>query len=374
MRDNVVIPRRPRRPRRGPRILVHYDPFWGYGDLLCSEPLIRGLRGRWPGAEIRFRGHPGNAGFSPEFAGEADDGFEPDATVPVRLFHGMAHEEYAKLEALPSLVDHMCSYGDVSPADRSPRLNLGGTELEWLASFGLETLPRPLVAICSDGSDVYRGWPVERFHAIALDVLARGGTVLEVGARQKLGVGLDLVGKLRIQNTAAVLSACDLFIGNNSGLFHYAQAADVPCVVFFSLALPQRFVHDRRLVVAVQHRELQCINCMTRDFAEMRRLRCRTQPEAACMSGLQLADGLAAVDRIFSEYLADCPRRGEVGSSASTFRAQMFAYHAEQLLEHGHRDRAARFYAFAAETGAPRGAPASRHFAPRDRKSSATFK
>ena len=254
----MIIPRSQRTSQereRGRRILVEYDPLWGFGDLLCSEPMVRGLGERFPRAEIRYRGHAGNAAFCPVYAGEAAPWFTPDFTVSVRLFHAMSTEAYARLEALPSLVDHMCAYAGVSPVDRSPRLHLDAAGRQLIAGLGLDALPRPLVALCADGSDVYRSWPSQHFQDLARDLVRRGATVIEIGSREKLGVGIDLVGALSIRQSAAVLSACDLFVGNNSGLCHYAQAAEVPSVVFFSLALPQRFVHDRRLVVPVQNDE-----------------------------------------------------------------------------------------------------------------------
>lgn len=332
------------------RILVEYRGRWGLGDLVCSEPLIRTLRElHGPSAEIRWRGHAGNAAHCPAFDGEAPNGFVPDHVVAIELFDRMPLERYAELEALPSLVQHMASYAGVMPIDQQPRLHLGPEELWFEQKLGIWRLPRPLVAICADGSDPYRAWPVARFRALAQRVQELGGTVLELGVRERLGVGADFVGKLTIRQSAALLSGCDLFVGNNSGLLHYAQAADVPALGLFSVALPERFVHDDRMVVPVQLEELACIDCMTRDFAGRNRDGCRATPEAVCMQELPLELALAILETIFAEYLSDCPRRGHEGPRARAFRARIYAERAARLLARGHTRRAGAFLAFAQE-------------------------
>ena len=151
-----------------------------------------------------------------------------------------------------------------------------------------------------------------------------------------------------MRGTAAVLSQCDLFIGNNSGPFHYAQAAGVPCITFFSLALPERFIHDGRMVVPVQRDDLACIDCMTRDFAGRNRTGCTNDVDAACMSGLPLEAGIEALNRVFDEYLMDCPQRGQEGPRARAFRTRLCMDQAQRLLERGHGQRAARFLDHAA--------------------------
>ncbi len=344
-------------------MLVEFDLGWGLGDLVCAEPMTRGLREKYgETAEIRYRGQAGNTAFSGALNGPADDNFAPHIAVPVRSFHNMTPEEYGALETQPSLVDHMSSYGGVQAEDRSPRLWLTEEELSIQTAIELDTLPRPLVAICADSSDRYRGWSPDRYQALTAHVAAIGGTVLEVGLRETLGVGADLVGELDIRRVAALIAACDLFIGNSSGLLHYAQAADVPCIGLFSLAMPERFIHDRRLVIPVQMEELGCIDCTTKQYIRWTQERCVGQPEATCMKGLSIERVTAAVDRVFDGYLSDCPTPGQEGPKAREFRAQVLMEQATKLLERGYGARAQQFREHAQEImqGVPRPAIASR--------------
>lgn len=264
------------------RIRVDYLGCWGLGDALCSDPMFELLAERHgPDTEIRVTGRYGNVVHNPFVQGATTRADPADLVVEVRGFDVMPAEDYARLEALPSLIAHMCSYAGVDPGDRRPRLHLG--EAERAAAGALELPPGPRIAICADHLDPLRHWPPERWHAVA-EALARAGAgLVEVGAHTRLGVGLDLVGRLDVRTTAAVLERCDLFLGHNSGLFHYAQAAGVPCVILFSLARPERFVHPGARVTPVQARWLPCIDCMTRRFAEMQRLGCIAAPRGRCM-------------------------------------------------------------------------------------------
>ena len=282
-------------------VLVRYLGKWGKGDLLCSDPMMLGLvECHGKDTRIWIEGECGNVIHNPLVSGRAAQDLVPDRIVEVRLFTHMGLEEYGRLEAKLSLVDHMCSYAGVRPSDARPKLHLGPQEHEFLRRLQLETLPGPRVAICADHVDPLRHWPVERWREVAKQLAARGATILEIGTKDALGVGADLVGKLTLRQTAAVLTQCDLFLGNNSGPFHYAQAAGCTCVVLFSLATPRRFIHPGARVFAVQADELPCIDCMTRRFAAMQRLGCVTTPHGKCMTMIETGRVLRVVENAYA--------------------------------------------------------------------------
>ena len=221
-------------------VVVRYLGCWGLGDLLCSDPLIGGLiEEHGPRTTIWLEGHAGNVVHNPRVAGPLPTGVQPDRVVEVRGFTHMDAAEYGELEALPSLIDHMCSYAAVAPTDRRPRLHLSPDEENIPVTLGLDRLPQPRIAICADYVDPLRHWPVEHWREVATRLRDSGATIVEVGQRNRLGIGIDLVGRLSVRQTAAVLGACSLFLGNNSGLLHYAQAAGVPCVGFVLAGSPR---------------------------------------------------------------------------------------------------------------------------------------
>ncbi len=279
------------------RILVRYGQAWGLGDLLCSDPMLLGLIERYgEDTEIWVEGNVGNVIHNPHVRGYGDASLRPDLVILVRHFRDMDAAAYGRLEAMDSLIDHMCSYAAVTPSDRRPKLHLGAEEQAFISEIGLDAAVRPRVAICADYLDPLRHWPIERWREIAQRLDARGILVLEVGSHTRLGVGADFVAQLSLRQTAAVLSQCDLFLGNNSGLFHYAQAAGCTCVVLFSLATPRRFVHPGASVVPVQASELPCIDCMTRKFAAMQTLGCVAAPRGRCVTDISVARMWAGVE------------------------------------------------------------------------------
>ena len=96
------------------------------------------------------------------------------------------------------------------------------------------------VAIAPGAALGRRKWPLERFVAVAEAITRRAGIrVLLIGteseagecaaiARGLSGLALNLSGHLDLQETAAALSTCGLFIGNDSGLLHLACAVQTP--------------------------------------------------------------------------------------------------------------------------------------------------
>ncbi len=330
---------------RGKKILIDYIGAWGLGDLLCSDPLVDGLWQREEGkAEIRLRGKCGNVIYNPRVAGRPGDGWAPDETVDVRLFTHMPIEEYARLEALPSLIDHMCAYAGLCPPHRKPSLHLGEEERELAGRLPLEfSRNSPVVAMCTDFLDPYRHWPRERWAQVANHLLRRGARIVEMGIQKALGAGMDLCeARLPVRILGAVLERCDLFIGCNSGLFHYAQAAGTPCIILFSLALPQRFMHQGSLVIPVQA-DLPCKNCMTRDMVKRTREGCRVEPPGECMRSIPVSYVLKEIDRFLDEYYRHLASRKKEGMEAGLFRQAMAIENAEQCLLNGYPEMASFF-------------------------------
>ncbi|MCR9246955.1 MAG: glycosyltransferase family 9 protein [bacterium] len=298
-------------------VLIDYQGGWGIGDLLCSDPLVAALVERHgPDTRVYLNGKVGNVIHNPLVAGMARVDQSFDEVVEVRLFTHMPHEDYGRLEAMPSLIDHMLSYGgfapdDPRPRDRRPQLHLAPDDLA--AQRRLPPKRRPRIAVCSDFVDPLRHWPVERWHDIAQALLDAGAEVVLVGQHEHLSISEhesyhDLVGELTIRETAAVLATCDLFVGNNSGPFHYAQAAGVPCVVLFSLAQPERFVHPGAQVFPVEATGLPCLHCMTRCFAAMQVTGCTAAPRGRCMTDIPTERVLETIDHALRHSRATPPR------------------------------------------------------------------
>jgi lipopolysaccharide heptosyltransferase II len=106
----------------------------------------------------------------------------------------------------------------------------------------------PLVAV-HPGAGAYspaRIWPIEHFGAVARILLREGANIVILGGPDERERGarlaelsgspdrvLDLTGRTSIHETGAVLEACDLFLGNDSGPMHIAAAMHTPVTAVF---------------------------------------------------------------------------------------------------------------------------------------------
>lgn len=134
-----------------------------------------------------------------------------------------------------------------------------------------------------------RQWPIEEVlatmtrlaEARPISVLVLGGEMdktraaeLTAALRDQRIVAADLAGALTLSESAAAISRCDLFLGNDSGLHHIASSLDVPTVVVtchpatgspWSDNAPERFGPWSRRAVVLQpeHPAAGCVDeCM----------------------------------------------------------------------------------------------------------------
>ncbi len=108
--------------------------------------------------------------------------------------------------------------------------------------------------------------------------------------REVFAEPVDLVGKLSVKETAAVLERCQLFIGNDSGPMHLAAAVGTPVVAFFGPSEPRHYrpygVEQRLLEVDLPCRPCDHVHC--------------AQEENMCLSSISVGDILAAAEELSS--------------------------------------------------------------------------
>lgn len=114
------------------------------------------------------------------------------------------------------------------------------------ALVGLSEEPRLVVGVGIGARDAKRQWPVEdvcetmarlaETRPIAVQVL--GGAVDAERAGELVALlgergipAVDLAGALTLSESAAAISRCGLFLGNDSGLQHIASSLDIPTIV-----------------------------------------------------------------------------------------------------------------------------------------------
>jgi lipopolysaccharide heptosyltransferase II len=119
-------------------------------------------------------------------------------------------------------------------------------------------------------------WPPERYAELADRLVDEfGAAVVLFGAASEREVTrriearmrhrpIDLAGQTTIEELPALLAACDLFIGNDSGAAHVAAAVGLPVVVVFGPTDPERTrpLSPRATVV---REPVSCSPCLLRD-------------------------------------------------------------------------------------------------------------
>jgi lipopolysaccharide heptosyltransferase II len=159
---------------------------------------------------------------------------------------------------------------------RPPRLYLGQAELSLAARLLPEEGSQPYVAFHLGSGFPSKCLPVDKFASVARALASQGKHIVLVGGKEEAGLAdqflrlfpraaLNLVGRLSVKETAAVLARCNLFVGNDSGPMHLAAAVGTPVVAAFGPSDPQRYhpwgVPHRVVEVEMDCRPCDLVNC-----------------------------------------------------------------------------------------------------------------
>ncbi|MBI2887786.1 MAG: glycosyltransferase family 9 protein [Chloroflexi bacterium] len=155
------------------------------------------------------------------------------------LGFGVRHE----VEYWNAVVEALGAAPDYGPLELSLRPEDAAFAREALPP----TLPGPRIVIHA-GSGSYstaRRWPLGRFVELGRLLVQRlGATLVLVGGKEEEALArhlartlgpsvIDLAGRTTLRQLGAVLRACDLFVGNDSGVMHLATAVGTPVVALF---------------------------------------------------------------------------------------------------------------------------------------------
>ena len=273
------------------------------GDMLCAVPGLRALRAALPDAHISLIGLPWARELVTRYCHYLDEFIEfpgfpglPERTPQVRLFPAFLEEVQSRQYDLAiqmhgagnmtnSLIalfgarevagyydpSHYCPDGEFLqyPHDepevwRHLRLMdflgapLQGDELEfpllpqdWEDYHQIEMecgLKRGRYAVIHAGSrKADRRWSIDRFAALADQLVERGLDIVLTGTQEELTLTralavqmntrpVNLAGKTSLGSLAALLSGARVMISNDTGVAQLGEALKVPSVVLFTAA------------------------------------------------------------------------------------------------------------------------------------------
>jgi heptosyltransferase II len=152
-----------------------------------------------------------------------------------------------RLQPAKHLVEHILELVNYLGCDVSgckPELFITNEEIQWASSFllnmGIDT-SKLTVALHPGGHFETQRWSIERFGRVAEKIAEEleGNAIILAGPDERLilerikqirGGNVFIISAISIRQAMAILSRCDLFLGNNSGPLHIAAALGLPTV------------------------------------------------------------------------------------------------------------------------------------------------
>lgn len=319
------------------------------GDLLCTTPALRAIRARFPAAEITFIGRPWAEDFLsrlpavdrfvpfPGFPGiaESPTGIEkitplwPSIDLAIQL-HGSGEVSNGFVAALGAT--HSVGFGPPGEQRLTTVLNWVESKpepLRWLRlanavgapPAGLETefpltrderatatrligpaTGRPVIGLHAGASDPSRRWPASSFARLAEKLVERfQARIVLTGSDQERslttaiqhmmdGPAINLAGLTNLGEFAAVISALDLLVTNDTGASHVAVATRTPSIILFGPTRPTRWAPLDRL----RHQVIDATSCSgaSADGAAALQSLAVDRVLAACLPALEAAESI----------------------------------------------------------------------------------
>lgn len=291
---------------------VVFSRYSGIGDIICTFPAALELKKRHPGATFIYNCHPESACLV-RMAGVATSF---TSTLQIGLigywyrfllsgyYHFGYQDEFTDAASSESMIHEFARQHGVEVSGEHPHLENEPGALarvqERLENLRLPT--GPLIVIHPGPSWPVREWPHESWIRLVDALRARGVTnIIRLGVGKHLTFGdvqidelpniISMVDQLTLEETVALISQGDLFVGIDSGLLHIAPCVQTSAVGVWGPTLPHlRFSESNaRSFVSTN---LECRGCHHRTP----RLHWITSCpyEIACMKTISVEDVLDA--------------------------------------------------------------------------------
>lgn len=267
--------------RRKPFIAIERPA--GIGDIIATFPAILRLRAKYPRACIAYAT---SVAFAPiaRMSRVADVVVEIDGSGRFPQYRKTDYDIILKPrteDEQPTgqnhvhLVDDFARKLQVIDHKLQPTLYVSPRLRRW-AERKFTALKQnhrgPVVALHFGPSWNVRMWPAPYWDVLTKQLRANlNAQVVQIGAdfhtefgstpARPIDDAVNLVGKLSLQQTVALIEQCDLVIGIDSGMVHIAGAVGTPCVGIFGPVDPRLRLPRGTPSRGVTLENLPCIGC-----------------------------------------------------------------------------------------------------------------
>src|SRR6266702_3494639 len=252
------------------------------GDLLQAIPALRAIRSGFPDAEITLIGLPWAKSFIQRFHHYVD-----------RFVEFVGFPGIAEVEVIPERIAGFIEEQRVYGYDLAIQMHGSGrTSNRFILALGAKMtvgyctgldqeeltlsapcLDRPWIGLHAGARPSSRRWPVQYFASIAdeLTLKYNAQIILTGSADEKLIVQavetqmktrpLNLAGETSLGGLAALISELDLFVSNDTGPAHIANALDTPSITIFGPADYRRWAPLDQLHHPIVRSSVECSPC-----------------------------------------------------------------------------------------------------------------
>ena len=337
-----ILPRRKKPSAEIKKILI--IKLWAVGDAVVSLPLITGLRKAYPQATIDVFCHRNNAFVYTQHV-DAIHLFPGKELVKKCNYYELVFdtEPFLNVSALYAWYlgtfrigfAHQWRSGlyNASVSFKHDQ-HMVQNYLDMLRTLGKKYDTKQLVPLFVDmkikekiqkklpkgkivginpgisGSAKTRMWPMDRFAEVIKYLIKKGFTVIIIDGKdnretsdrllQYVGENrkkvIDFTGKTNWPETVALISLCDLFIGNDSGPMHVAAAEGVKTVGLFGPNLPSLWSPYGPGNKAV-YKPIECGSAIVNDKGIFPDCQWKgTKKEHNCMEKITVKEVISAID------------------------------------------------------------------------------
>lgn len=218
------------------------------GDNVCSEPALREIIRKYPGAEI-------------DVATKYPKIWEQYPGINIINFHDRRIKPYdlrIKRERIrgPHLVDHLALGGEVTLTDRIPHLSLSEDEKIYTAGIDFD---KPTIILHLEPKRATKKWKRKYWDQLC-ERLYPYYQLIQIGTKGGTcgPVHYNLVGKTTLRQAMSLISKSRLVVAVDSGMAHVASALGVKNIVLFGPVDPKSCSHEGLTYPIEAH---ACIHC-----------------------------------------------------------------------------------------------------------------